>query len=112
MYPAWYQIVSRALRCALHQDRRFNFEEIAFVKVVTDELDHPVAQGKVALHLGSSQVKVTILEPQRLVGFGAARDLKRHRLGAIQYLYAVGCNLDVACIQIGIYSVSPALLHG
>ena len=68
MYARWHHVVARSLRGRLGEDRRFDLQELELGEGAPGPLQQPVAQHEVRLHLGASQVEVTVLEPQLFSG--------------------------------------------
>ncbi len=82
MQPRWNDEVARTLRCSLHQQRRFDLDELVLIHVAVDDLVHTVPQLEDALHPRSAQVEVAVLEPDGFVSVRLIFDWKRRRLGA------------------------------
>ena len=67
MYSARYDIVSRAFRCRLDENRCLNFSKALLVKIVTCAFNDLVSESQVSLHLLLSEIEVSVLEPQLIV---------------------------------------------
>ena len=83
--PARHEVVARALRRALGQDRRLHFEEAARVHIVADLLDGAVAQLNARAHRVAAQVQVAIAQAQRLVRRHAVGDREGQLLRGVQH---------------------------
>ena len=75
------QIVARALRRGLLQNRRLDFQESLLIEVVAGDLGDAVAQLEVALHGRTAQIQIAVLEPQLVVDLLVVRNLERGGLG-------------------------------
>ncbi len=93
--PAGDQIVTRAFRCALGQDRRLDLDKASFVQKVADELDDSVTQDHVSLHPRPAQIEVAILEPQCLCFTGLAVDVEGRCFRRVEDRCLAGCDLDL-----------------
>src|SRR5258708_13312497 len=70
-------LVPSALRCAFHQNRRFNLQETTLIQVITHGLDHAMTQHYIVAHCGAAQVKVAIFEPERFIYLDAIANRER-----------------------------------
>ncbi len=58
---AGHQIIPCSLRSALKQYRGFDLNKSPVIEEVADELDDPVAQHHILLHLRTSKIEIAIL---------------------------------------------------
>ena len=77
MHTAGHEVVARALRRALGENRGFDLEEILLIEVFTREKRDLMAHDEVFLHRWAAQIEITILQPQKLVCFAVVGDFKR-----------------------------------
>src|SRR5205823_14991720 len=68
VYPRRHEVVARTLRGRLGQDRGLDLEKLQIGQRATGPLQQPVAQHEVALHLGTAQIQLAVLEPELLGG--------------------------------------------
>src|SRR5207245_11646860 len=68
VYPRRHEVVARTLRGRLGQDRGLDLEKLQIGQRTAGPLQQPVAQHEVALHLGTAQIQLTVLEPELLGG--------------------------------------------
>ena len=108
---AGHQVVARALRRALYQDGRFDFQEAALVEEVADELDHAVAGYQRVPHRGAAQVEVAVLQAQQLVDLALLVDVEGRRLGLVEHDKGVGRHLDAAGGQVRVLGAGGTLGH-
>jgi len=102
MHATGHQVVARAFRRGLEQDRRLDFHEAFAIQEVADVLDHAVAQDDVALHPLAAQIQVTVLEPQGFIQFIVAEDEEGRGLGRVENDDCARFDLDRAGIHGGI----------
>ena len=69
---------------------------------VAHQLRHLVAEDEDPLHRRPTEVEVAILEPEFLVGLGAAVDLEGGRGRGVEDLQLGGPNLDGAGLELGV----------
>ena len=108
---AGHEVVARALRRGLGQDRRLDLQEAALVHVVADELDGAVAQLDALAHRVAADVEVAVAQAQLLGGGDVIGDRERDRLGGIEDLDPQRLDLDLAGRQRGILLAGQALAH-
>ncbi len=64
MNPARHQVIARALRSRLREDRGLDLQELQLRERAAGALQQPVAQDEVALQFGAPEVEHPMLEPQ------------------------------------------------
>ena len=99
VHPARHQVVARAFRRRLGEDRRLDLEEAELIEVAPGGLHEPVAQDQVALQLGPAEVEHPVPEPQllrRQLLLLLARDRNRRRLRRSHHLEPGDVQLDLA----------------
>ena len=89
------QIVARALRRGLLQNRRLDLQESLLIEVVAGDLGDAVAQLEVALHGRTAQIQIAVLEPQLVVDLLVVRNLERGGLGLGQDAHVGHRDLDL-----------------
>ena len=114
MQPARHEEFAGALRRALEQRRRLDFEEALILHEHARRGGHPAAKAHVVNHLRSAQVEVTVLEAQFLVDFG--RDLRvvdaeRQHVGVVEHLELFGHDLDEAGVDLLVLRAVGADTH-
>ena len=67
MQTAWHEVITRALRGALGQHRRFDLQKTLLIKVGTGAMRNAVPQHQVALHAGAAQIEITVFEADGFV---------------------------------------------
>jgi hypothetical protein len=81
--PARHEKIARALGRRFDQDRRFDFDEIAFVEEIAHRFDDLVAHRQIVLQARPAQVEIAVLEPQAFVDLavGVHRKGRHERVG-------------------------------
>ena len=106
MHTARHQVVARALRGCLGQDRRLDILKSTPIQVMAQGGNQPCAHAHLALHVCAAQVKVAVLEPGVLGGILVQRKRQSHRL--VQYLYGLRKHFHLAAAQLVIGADAPA----
>ena len=102
IHSARHEIVPRAFRRALGQNRSFHFKETFRIQKSSDGLHDVMAELKQPLHLWTAKIQVTVFQPDRLRHFGIVFDHEGRRLRLIQNLDGIHEDFDLAGGQIGI----------
>ena len=76
---ARHQVIARAFGRRFEKDRRLDVDEAVLIEMTADRLQRLMAPAQIALHLGTAQIEIAILEADFLGGRVAVGDLKRHR---------------------------------
>jgi hypothetical protein len=102
MHTARHEVVARAFRRGLGENRRLDLEEAVVVEVPAHDRRQPVTQDDVVLQPRATEIEIAVLEAdvfrhRRLVGDG-----KRRRLGFVQHGKPADDNLDFAARQLRI----------
>src|SRR3546814_1542544 len=84
-----HQIVARAFRRRLGQDRRLDVDEAVGIHEVADAFDHVMTQTQVLLHLRATQIDIAILEARVLTDRSEEHTSELQSLMRISY--AVFC---------------------
>src|SRR5690242_8250455 len=109
-----HDVVTRALRRRLRQNRRFDLEEAALVEVSTRRLLKPVPHDEIPLQLTATQIEIAMLQSQLLGGkllALPARDGNRGSLSRSHDGEVLGANLDVARLHFRVSHFSRARRH-
>ncbi len=96
LQAAGHEEVARAFGRRLEQDRRLDFEEVALVEIVADELDDLVAQNQLILHPRAAQIEIAIAHPRFFVDVFVAVDQEGRRFRRIQNGHLSRDDFDVA----------------
>ena len=97
-----HQVVTRAFRRGLGQHRGFDVDEAGRVHVTANAGGQVVAQAQAALHLGTTQVDVAVLEAVLFTDLVRLVQLERRRLGRVQDVHLAGIDFHLARLQLGI----------
>ncbi len=103
MDAARHQVIARAFRRALGQDRRFHFDKTVLVEVIAEHLRRFGTKLQRALHFRTAQVEVTILQPQRLVDIDAVFDEERRVFGRVHNFEFGNLHFDFAGRQVRVH---------
>ena len=111
MDAARHEIIARAFRRRLPEDRRFDFPEPVGVEIPADRPRHPMAQSDVLLEPASPQIEIAV--PQtHVLGHGRVfGDLKRRRLRLVEHADLAGEDLDLAGRELRVDGLVRAALH-
>ncbi len=110
VHAARHQVVARALRRRVGEDRRLDLDERRSVEELADEGDDAVAHEDVGVHPLAPQVEVAVLEAQLLVDVGVLVDVERRRLGGVEQFGGLGAHLDLAGGEVGVLGAGAAAL--
>ena len=103
MHAARHQVVARAFRRGLHQDRRLQLEKALLLgEVLAGHLHDLGTHHEVLVQLRAAQVEVAVSEPGVLVGLDAVLDLEGRRLGLREHFDLLHRDLDLARGNLGI----------
>ena len=111
LQAAGHQEIAGALRRALNQDGRLDFQKAARVQEVADVFDQPVAQDEVLLHRRAAQVEVAVAQPQTFVGAGVISDVERRRAGGVEDGHGGGLHFHLAGGHRRVGGAGRARLH-
>ena len=87
---AGHDIITRALRRALEQDRCLDLYKTTVREMLTNEPGDLVIQHEVALHPLTPQVEVAVPQPDRFIHFALSIDVKHREFGSVEDLIAMG----------------------
>ena len=112
-HAAGHEIVARAFRRALGQDRRFDLDELLLVEIVPGRLDQAVAQHERLLHRRPAQIEIAEFQAQVLADVlgVAVVQRERRRVGLVQHRDAGGAHLDAAGGDMAVDHVRRTLAH-
>ena len=108
---ARHEEVPGALRRALAEHRRLDFEESEAVEIVAHDFRHAMAQHDILLHLGTTQVEIAVFETQHLVHVEIVLDIERRRLRLVQDAKLAADDLDLARFHLRVHGVLGARAH-
>ena len=75
---ARHQVVARALGRRFEKNRRLDVDEAILIEMAAHRLQRLMASAQIALHLGTAQIEIAVLEPNLFGGRLALGNLKRH----------------------------------
>ena len=108
--PTRHEEVARALRCALAQDRRFDFPESVRIEHITNRFDYAVAQAEILRHARAAQVEVTVGQAEVFVD-NLPVEREREDIGLVENFQLIGHHLDRTSGQLGVFRPLEALGH-
>ncbi len=100
--------VARALGGGLGEDGGFDFEEALAGEAFAHGEGDLVAEPEVALHLGTAQVDVAVLEADFLVLDGFFSGREGGEAGVVEHAQLGGLDLDFAGVHLGVDGVFVA----
>ncbi|MNC47095.1 hypothetical protein D3C75_961400 [compost metagenome] len=112
MDTARHQIVTRTLRGAFGQNRRFHFHKAVFIQIITEYLGRLGAQVQGALHFRTAQVQITVLQANLLIHLHTVFDEEGRRFGRVHNFDFRNPDLNFAGFQVGVFGVLAAFHHG
>ena len=112
VHAAGYQIVSGAFGRGLAKDGGLNLKEALSRHKLSHVLDHLASEDQSSLHIGTAKVQASVLEAQVLLGIAVLHDVEGRRLGFGEDPGLFDSDLDGACCQIRINSLSLAYSSG
>ena len=109
---AGHEVVARALRRRLHQDRRLDLHEVVVVEVAPRALVELAPQHHVALERRAAEGEVAVLQREVLAGLGRLGVVlghhERRRRGEGQHLDVGDVDLHVAGRHVGVLALADA----
>src|ERR1044072_4048143 len=93
----WNDVVTRAFRCRLDQDRCFDLGEPLRGHVATDLVDDAMAQKQVSLKLRAAQIEITILQTQIF-----ARECVRSGIGLKRRRARIADGEQLRCVYFNV----------
>ena len=102
MDAAGHEVIARAFRRALGQDRRLDLREALGIEIAADGHHHAVAQQQVLLHAGPAQIEVAIPQPHLLRDRPVVGNRERRPPGFIEDPELANEHLDFAGLQLRI----------
>ena len=96
VHAARHQVVARAFRRGLRQDRRLDLEEALLVEVAADRDRRVVPQDQVLLQPRPPQIEIAIAQPRLLGDRRVLGDRERRRLRLVQQADLGRDDLDLA----------------
>ena len=97
MHAARHEIVARAFRRGLGEDRRFDVLESARIEIVAQRGDELGAHAQLALHVGAADVEIAIAQAR--VFAGGVVEHERQRRGGVEHFDGRRDDFDLARLQ-------------
>jgi len=100
---AGHEEIAGAFRRALSQHRRLDLPETLLVKIAARQRRDTMADAKPLLHLGPTQIEVSVHQPRLFVRPARVVQLKRRGLGHVEDFEPLDDHLDLSGGQLGIF---------
>ena len=103
MHAGRHEEITGAFGGADGKHGRFDFPEILGIEEIADRHGEFMAQFKVFLQFGSSEIEVTIFQADHFIAIHTVFNEEGRRFGGIQDLYFGNIDLDFARGHVGVF---------